>query len=157
EHEAVELALGLARAIGRAHERGIVHRDLKPGNVLFADDGRPLIADLGIAKRFARRSLGASQTRALTAMDEGLGTPEYMAPEQQHDARAVGPPADVYSLGAIFYECLTGELWKSVPRRATVTGPLARIIERCLSVDPTRRFEDGHALARAIEGVTKAP
>ncbi len=104
-------ALGeeLAAALARAHERGIVHRDLKPENILFAADGRPLIADLGLAKHFDRSVDGASQSASLSTGGVVRGTFGYMAPEQVADSKSVGPPADVFALGAILYECLAGK------------------------------------------------
>ena len=92
----------LARAVHFAHEHGIVHRDLKPGNVLLSGDGSPKITDFGLAKQVDATS-GQTESGAI------LGTPAYMAPEQaQGDSKSVGPPADIYALGAILYECLTG-------------------------------------------------
>jgi WD40 repeat protein len=98
---AAELMLTLAQTIQAAHEQGIVHRDLKPGNVMLAADGTPKITDFGLAKRMD------SEVRH-THTGEVLGTPSYMAPEQAQGKKSVGPPADIYALGAILYECLTG-------------------------------------------------
>src|SRR5436305_2724401 len=84
-----------------AHDKRVIHRDLKPGNVLLADDGTPKITDFGLAKKLDG---GAGQT----ATGAILGTPSYMAPEQAGGSKAVGPAADVYALGAILYELLTG-------------------------------------------------
>jgi serine/threonine-protein kinase len=98
---AAEIMEALARAMGLAHERGIIHRDLKPANVLMSVQGTPKITDFGLAKRIESDS---QQTRSGTLM----GTPSYMAPEQARgETHAIGPPADIYALGAILYEMLT--------------------------------------------------
>src|SRR5262249_14446658 len=92
---AAALVEALARAVHFAHQRGIIHRDLKPANVLLTTDGTPKITDLGLSKRGEGGAV--------------LGTPNEMAPEQAGgEGRRVGPAADVYALGAILYECLTG-------------------------------------------------
>src|SRR5262249_50592288 len=100
--EAAALVEHLARAIQYAHDKGVIHRDLKPSNVLLAEDGSPKIRDFGLAKRLD--GTGSD----LTATGEVLGTPSYMAPEQAGSGSAIGTHTDVYSLGAILYECLTG-------------------------------------------------
>jgi WD40 repeat protein len=99
--EAVLLVEALARGMHAAHQHGVIHRDLKPANVLLAEDGTPKITDFGLAKKLDQ----AGQTQVGSIM----GTPSYMAPEQAAGKSAeVGPASDVYALGAILYECLTG-------------------------------------------------
>ena len=166
--ETLALAERLAAALGRAHERGIVHRDLKPENIIFTAEGAPLVADLGIAKHFDDSAPGASQSVSLSKDGALSGTPGYMPPEQLRNASAVGPEADVFALGAIFHECLTGrrlfeaeslvELMtlmdsRAVPgarERASVPAWLERVLARALARDPARRYPDGHAFARAL-------
>ena len=97
---AATVAERLARAIRYAHERGIIHRDLKPANILLAKDGTPKITDFGLAKEIEGES-------GVTQDGQVLGTPSYMAPEQAR-GETVGPLADVYALGAILYDLLTG-------------------------------------------------
>jgi hypothetical protein len=99
--EAAGLVEGIARGVAAAHAKGIVHRDLKPGNVLFGEGGEPKVADFGLAKLAAGGDL--------TLAGDVMGTPAYMAPEQADGrAKGAGPPADVWSLGVILYECLSG-------------------------------------------------
>lgn len=162
----VQLARQLATAIGWAHERGIVHRDLKPENILFTHDRRPLIADLGIAKHFIDAT-----TRSESITEEGsfLGTPAYMAPEQMDCSKTVDPRADVYALGALLYECLTGkppfEGTTIQELVACVTkGDYKRVQDVCkdapldlvhpigiaLNHKPEFRYENGFAFAHAL-------
>jgi serine/threonine protein kinase len=150
----------LARAVQFVHDRQVVHRDLKPANVLLADDGTPKIADFGLAKRL---DADARLTRASSV----LGTPAYMAPEQAAgDAANAGPAADVYALGAILYECLTGrppfceptyELTvvrvlqddPPPPRqvRPEVPEGLEAVCLKCLAKDPASRYARAADLA----------
>jgi serine/threonine-protein kinase len=156
---AAELVEALARGVAEAHRLGIVHRELKPGNVLLAADGTPKVSDFGLAKSLASDS-GLTRSHAI------MGSPGYMAPEQAAgDASQVGPLADVYALGAILYELLTG---RSPFRGATVLETLeqARTIEpvsprrlvpglprdietialKCLRKDPAKRYDSASAL-----------
>ncbi|MBL4847816.1 MAG: serine/threonine protein kinase, partial [Planctomycetes bacterium] len=167
--ETAELGFRLATALGRAHGLGIVHRDVKPDNVLFTQEGIPLLADLGMAKHFRHDVSGASQSVALSKDGQARGTVSYMAPEQLQDAANVGPPADVFALGALLYECLTGEpalvgattidlmvhvaSAEHIPirqLRADCPKWLGTLVERTLAADPDERPENGTALADAL-------
>jgi len=153
----------LARAVDYAHQKGIVHRDLKPANILLAGDGTPKVADFGLAKQMDH---DAGQT------EDGriLGTPQYMAPEQAWGkSKAVGPGADIYALGVILYEMLTGrppfraaDKWQTValvrtqepvpPRRLVPQVPrdLELICLRCLQKEPIHRFASAGELAEEL-------
>jgi len=98
--DAAKLVETLARAMQVAHDKNIVHRDLKPANVLLTEDGTPKITDFGLAKKLGE--VGKTATGAI------MGTPSYMAPEQAGGSKSIGPACDIYSLGAILYECLAG-------------------------------------------------
>jgi tetratricopeptide (TPR) repeat protein len=163
--ETVAVGAELARALGAAHARGIVHRDVKPENVLFTASGRPLLADLGLAKHFDSLAAGGSKSVILTERGAFKGTAGYLAPEQIVDAAKAGPPADVFALGAVLHECLSGQPAFS---GATVLDVLARLnsgtveplrdvppwleetVMRALALDPRARFPDGDALAEAL-------
>ena len=100
--QAAQLLAALAGAAQAAHQAGIVHRDLKPGNVLLMEDGTPKISDFGVARRL-------DSTPRLTRTGTPIRTPSYMAPEMSTgNTEAVGPAVDIFSLGAILYELLTG-------------------------------------------------
>ena len=165
--ETVALGVELARALGRAHARGIVHRDVKPENVLFTASGRPLLADLGLAKHFDRDARGASQSVTLTRDGAFKGTAAYMAPEQIEGAARAGSAADVFALGVVLHECLSGlpafrgesvlevltRLGSGRPEpigRSDVPAWRERVIARALERDPGDRFADGATLARAL-------
>jgi WD40 repeat protein len=161
---AARLVAVLARAIGDAHRLGIVHRDLKPANVLLTDDATPKIADFGLAK-----TLDADP--GLTKSGVFVGTPNYAAPEQAEGLTgSVSPAADIYALGAIFYQLLTG---RPPFQAATVSETLDQvraadpvppsrlqpglprdaetICLKCLHKDPQRRYADATALAEDLD------
>jgi WD40 repeat protein len=165
--DAVAICARVARALGRAHAQGIVHRDLKPENVLFTAEDRPLVADLGLAKHFGDSTTSGASV-SLSRTGEMHGTVGYMAPEQMNDAKSVGPPADVFALGAILFECLSGQpafagetglevMGKilSGERRALASTEapraVAAVVKRALALSPEDRFPDAETLARALE------
>jgi Tol biopolymer transport system component len=158
-----EIAVPLADAVAAAHEQGIVHRDLKPGNVMFGADGRVKVLDFGLAKPTGglAGTDGTSDlpTAAKTAEGVIVGTWSYMSPEQAR-GQAVDARSDIFSLGIIFYEMLTGRrpfagdtptealsaIIKDVPLaisgiRAGIPRELSRMVGRCLSKEPSRRLQ----------------
>ena len=104
-----EIAIPLADAVAAAHQRGITHRDLKPANLMIGDDGRIKVLDFGVAKEILEKKDGLGGLPTVSATNVGLtvGTPAYMSPEQAQGARA-DTRSDIFSLGIVFYELLTG-------------------------------------------------
>ena len=162
-HEAAEYLVVLANAIHSAHQLGIIHRDLKPRNILIDDAGRIKIADFGLAKVLDSDS---EQTRTGTF----LGTPAYMAPEQVHGGEEVSAATDVYGLGTIFYQCLTGqgpfdgESAATTLQRIMHTQPISprsispriprdleTICLKCLEKEPSQRYSSTAALAEDLQ------
>jgi serine/threonine protein kinase len=157
--EAKRITLQIAEAMRYAHERGVVHRDLKPENVLFtsAEDGaRVKVADFGIAKLVegTRPQLGVTQ-RKYTATGMVVGTPYYMAPEWRNASGEVSPRGDIFSLGVMLYEMLTGTLPVGAFRspQASHGAPtlLSDVAMRALAADPQDRFATADELMAAIE------
>jgi WD40 repeat protein len=161
--EAVRLLIPIARAVHFAHQRGILHRDLKPANVLLDRDGVPAITDFGLAKKIE----GGGR---LTQSGAIVGTPAYMPPEQAGSSKRLTTAADVYSLGAVLYECLTGrapfggpspletvlavlEKDPSAPRSLDpkIDRDLETISLKCLQKDPARRYGSAEALAEDLQ------
>ncbi len=160
---AAELIETLTLAVQHAHDHQIVHRDLKPANILFTRDGIPKITDFGLARVLEEEASGGDGTRT----GEPIGTPRYMSPEQaagQPDQ--IGPATDVYGLGTLLFECLTGrapfiaagvvETLRQIcnddptdPRRLQPAIPrdLATICQKCLEKDPERRYVEAAGLA----------
>jgi WD40 repeat protein/tRNA A-37 threonylcarbamoyl transferase component Bud32 len=149
----------VARAVHYAHQHGILHRDLKPSNILIDPAGVPYVADFGLAKR-------VDVDRSLTESGALVGTPRYMAPEQAAGRKDLTVAADVYSLGVVLYERLTGqtpfkgetplEILRQVreaepPRPSSITTGLSRDLEticlKCLEKDPMKRYGSAEALA----------
>ncbi len=165
--QAAQLVESLARAVQHAHEQGIIHRDLKPGNILLTREGIPKITDFGLAKRLENASGSEKDAAALTRTGEVLGTPSFMAPEQAAGLHSqIGPPTDVYALGAILYQLLVGrppfegdnpvhtmmrvmEEEPIAPQKIQPKVPrdLQTICLKCLEKMPSRRYPSAAALA----------
>jgi tetratricopeptide (TPR) repeat protein len=160
--EAAALVEKLAHAMQAAHDRGVIHRDLKPANVLLAEDGTPKITDFGLAKKLDE----AGQTHTGVV----IGTPSYMAPEQaEGKSKQLGPACDVYALGALLYDCLTGRppfraatsldtLLQVVGQEpvppsqlnAKVPRDLETICLKCLHKEPGKRYDTALELAKDL-------
>jgi serine/threonine protein kinase len=161
---AVSVMIPVAQAVHFAHSRGVIHRDLKPANVMIDAHKRPVVMDFGIAK-VTGTSAGLTQQGTI------MGTPAYMSPEQAgEELGRVGPPSDVYSLGAILYTLLTGRLTyeasttlltilkvisEEMPApvralRPDVSPALEEVVMKCLAKDPARRYPSAKALALAL-------
>ncbi len=154
----------LARAMAEAHRLGIVHRDLKPANILVAADGTPKITDFGLAKAVGSES-------DLTQSNAIMGSPSYMAPEQAGGyTKQAGPAADIYAMGAVLYELLTGRppfrgatLLETIEQvKSTEPVPPSRLVPKlpldieticlkCLEKDPEKRYETAQALAEDLK------
>ncbi len=161
--EATVMAERLACAVVAAHERGIVHRDIKPANILITGDGTPKVGDFGLAKM--------TEGGGITMTGAVLGTPSYMAPEQARgETKTVGPAADVYALGAVLYECLTGRPpFRGASAADTIVQSLSQepvgvralnpavpvdletVCLKCLEKDPIRRYPSALALAADLQ------
>jgi len=163
-HHAAELLTKVAHTVHYAHEHGILHRDIKPGNILLDQKGEPHLTDFGLARLVETES---TMTRTL----EVLGTPSYMAPEQAASKNTeLTSATDVYGLGAVLYQLLTGHppfaggttyetiklLLETEPRQPRLLNPkvdrdLSTICLKCLEKDPNRRYSSALALAKDLE------
>jgi serine/threonine protein kinase len=162
--EAARLLLPIARALGYAHESKIVHRDVKPSNILITQSGEPLLSDFGIAK-----ILEAEETLDLTGTGVGVGTPEYMSPEQAQGEDIDGR-SDLYSLGVLFYEMLTGRrpfqantpyaviikhINEPLPRpreyQVELPGAVENVLIKILSKERQNRYQTMHEFVTALD------
>ena len=162
--EAVQLVAKIARTVQYAHEHGVLHRDLKPGNIMIDREGDPHLTDFGLARLVEKES-------NVTNSFDVLGTPSYMAPEQAAgNAKGLTEAADVYGLGAVFYQLITGQppfaggttyetirlVMETEPRRPSlwnskVDRDLETIALKCLEKEPQKRYHTALALAEDLE------
>jgi hypothetical protein len=155
---ALALIPQLCDALQYAHDQGVVHRDIKPENILVDGDGRVKVADFGLAK-----VLGKELEPGLTNADQVMGTLQYMAPEQMHGSRDVDHRADIFSLGVVFYEMLTGQLpigtFEPPSRRAPVPAGIDAVVSKSLERAPERRYQHAVEVKTdvALAGEVTAP
>jgi predicted Ser/Thr protein kinase len=154
--EALSIVSQVCDALQYAHDQGVVHRDIKPENLLVDRRGRVKIADFGLAKLVGR----AEDAFALTGSHQAMGTPHYMAPEQIERPQEVDHRADIYSLGVVLYELLTGELplGRFVPpsKRVEVDVRLDEVVLKALEKDLPRRYQHASEVKNSLEGLTSA-
>jgi len=155
--QALVIVPKICEALQYAHEQGIVHRDIKPENILLDKQGRVKIADFGIAKM-----LGAETgQQTLTGAKDAVGTPHYMAPEQIEKPLTVDHRADIYSLGVVFYEMLTGELplgkFQPPSQKVQVDVRLDEVVLRALEKEPERRYQQASEIKTRVETITHTP
>jgi serine/threonine-protein kinase PpkA len=161
--EALDIACDIARGLHFAHQKGFVHRDVKPGNVLFKADGTAVLADFGIAKAMDAKS-------SATMAGSSIGTPDYMSPEQAR-AEKVDGRSDLYSLGAVIYEMLTGEapyqasdpftvalmhVTQPVPQLPPDVSWLQPLVDGLMAKVADNRFPTGEAFVGAVEQILAA-
>lgn len=153
--EALQIVPQICEALQFAHDAGIVHRDIKPDNILLDKKGRVKIADFGIAK-----ILGTTEDPAMPTTQGAIGTPHYMAPEQVEKPQTVDHRADIFSLGVVFYEMLTGELPlgkfgppSASPRALQVDVRLDEVVLRALERKPEMRFQHASQVKTAVETI----
>jgi serine/threonine protein kinase len=151
--EALQIVPQICDALQYAHDEGVVHRDIKPENVLVDRKGRVKIADFGLAKIMGRNP----ESLRLTGEGQVMGTPHYMAPEQVEHPLTVDHRADIFSLGVVFYEMLTGELplgkFQPPSRKVQMDVRLDDVVLRALEKEPERRYQHAGEVKSAVETI----
>jgi serine/threonine protein kinase len=162
--EALAIVPPLCDALQFAHDRGIVHRDIKPENLLLDKTGRVKVADFGIAKMLGAISGvpdGAEPRSTGNMTENAVGTPGYSAPEQKADPRHVDSRADIYSLGVVFYELLTGELPGKIieapSKKVQIDVRLDEVVLRALENKPELRFQQVSEVKTCMENIAENP
>jgi serine/threonine protein kinase len=152
--ESLAIVPQICEALQFAHNEGVVHRDIKPENILLDKRGRVKIADFGLAKLLGK----AASDRSLTGPHQAMGTLHYMAPEQMQGARSVDHRADIYSLGVVFYEMLTGQLpigkFEPPSKKVEIDVRLDEIVLRSLESEPEKRYQHASDIRTDLDAVT---
>src|ERR1039458_1577760 len=155
--QAMMLVPKVCEALQFAHDEGILHRDIKPENILLDTKGRVKIADFGIAKLIGE----ARENLTLTASGQAVGTPHYMAPEQLEHPQDVDQRADIYSLGVVFYEMLTGELpigrFAPPSEKSSVDARVDEVVFHALEKEREKRFRTAGEVKTSVEAITSNP
>ncbi|MGI9443870.1 MAG: serine/threonine protein kinase [Rubripirellula sp.] len=154
--QALSIVPHLCDALQYAHDKRVVHRDIKPENILISSDGVVKIADFGLSRIMGNET---HQTK-LTGTHQIMGTPRYMAPEQLESSRGVDHRADIYSLGVVFYEMLTGELpmgYFSAPsKKVEIDVRLDEVVLRTLEKEPQRRYQKASQIKSDVQSITSS-
>ncbi|HOX57376.1 MAG TPA: serine/threonine-protein kinase [Candidatus Paceibacterota bacterium] len=155
--EALKIIPQICDALQFAHDEGIVHRDIKPENVMLDTKGRVKITDFGLAKILGREPTAVR----LTGARDVMGTPHYMAPEQIEHPQEVDHRADIYSLGVVFYEMLTGELplgkFQAPSKKVQVDVRLDEVVLHALEKEPERRYQQASQVKTDVETIGRTP
>ncbi len=176
--EALAIVPQICDALQYAHDHGVVHRDIKPENVLLDKEGRVKIADFGIAKLMGKDTVGCVKRtgenapatdhgafhapyESLTATGQIIGTPQYMAPEQIEHPLQVDHRADIYSLGVVFYQMLTGELpigrFAPPSKKVQIDVRLDEVVLRALEKEPELRYQQASEIKTRVETIVTTP
>ena len=152
--QALSIVPHLCDALQYAHDKRVVHRDIKPENILISSDGVVKIADFGLSRIIGNET---HQTK-LTGTHQIMGTPRYMAPEQLESSRGVDHRADIYSLGVVFYEMLTGELpmgyFAAPSKKVEIDVRLDEVVLRTLEKEPQRRYQTASQIKSDVQSIT---
>ena len=158
--QALEIVSQVCTALQFAHDQGIVHRDIKPENILIDREGTAKIADFGLAKIACAPSADPEASR-LTRPRQAMGTPQYMAPEQIEHPLEVDHRADIYSLGVVFYELLTGELplgrFAPPSRKVEVDVRVDEVVLKSLEKEPEQRYQHASEVRTRLEDIRREP
>ncbi len=162
QSQALSIVRQICEALQYAHDQGVVHRDIKPENILVDQSGQIRIADFGLARlnltEDGRAAENAENYFTLTGTHQVMGTPRYMAPEQIEASSGVDHRADIYSLGVVFYEMLTGEVpmgsFEAPSKKESVDNRLDNVVLKAMAREPERRYQQISSLANDVNAIS---